>query len=62
MYAAFESAGVDITKPLVVMCLGGMVSPLVSFTLSLIGVTTPVYDVSYITNHCYSIPYNNIIM
>ena len=49
MYVAFESAGIDITKPLVVMCLGGMVSPLVSFALSLIGVTTPVYDVSHMS-------------
>ena len=47
---AFESAGVDITKPLVIMCLGGMVSPLVSFALSLIGITTPVYDVSCIVH------------
>lgn len=44
--AAFESGGVDLTKPIVLTCGGAMVAPLVTFALSLIGSTAPVYDVS----------------
>ena len=43
---AFTSAGVDLSKPIVAMCGGGMVSPLVTFALSRVDVTAAIYDVS----------------
>ena len=45
MYVAFQSGGVDLTKPVVLTCGGAMVAPLVTFALSLSGSTAPVYDV-----------------
>ena len=40
----YTSAGVDISKPLDIMCGGRMVLLLVSFALSLIGTIAAVYD------------------
>ena len=45
-FAALKSEGVDISKPLVFCCGGGIVSPLVTFALYVLGVTSPVYDAS----------------
>ena len=44
--SAFEQAGVDMSKPSVVMCGGAVVAPFVAFAASLIGFELPVYDVS----------------
>ena len=45
----FESNGIDLNKPVVLMCGGGVVSPVVAFAAHLIdGNNLPVYDVSYI--------------
>ena len=46
-FAAFQSGGVDLSKPIVLTCGGAMVAPLVGFALSLTGLSVPVYDVSY---------------
>ena len=48
--AAFQSGGVDLTKPVVLTCGGAMVAPLVTFALSLIGSAAPVYDVRTISS------------
>ena len=44
--AAFQSGGVDVSKPIVLTCGGAMVAPFVTFALSMIGSNAPVYDVS----------------
>ncbi len=47
MHAVFESYKIDMDKPMVFSCGGGVVSPLVSFAASFVtGNLFPVYDVS----------------
>ena len=43
---AFESAGVDLEKPIVTTCGGAVVACLLAFSLSQLGKSVPVYDVS----------------
>ena len=51
--AVFELAGVDLSKPTVLMCGGAVVAPFVAFAASLIGIELPVYDVSL--TYCVSL-------
>ena len=53
-YAAFQSGGVDVSKPIVLTCGGAMVAPFVTFALSLIGSNAPVYDVSLEWHYQYN--------
>lgn len=43
---AFEKAGVDLSKPSVVMCGGAVVAPFIAFAAFFAGHELPVYDVS----------------
>ena len=45
-FAAFESSGVDVEKPLLVTCGGAVVAGLLAFSLYQLGKQVPVYDVS----------------
>ena len=44
--SVFESAGVDLSKPLLVTCGGAVVAPFLAFSLFQLGINAPVYDVS----------------
>ena len=43
----FEKAGIDLSKPLVVSCGGGLVAVMVAFTAHLLGKEVAVYDGSW---------------
>ena len=46
LYTAFEAAGVDVDKPLLVTCGGAVVAGMLAFSLYQLGKNIPVYDVS----------------
>ena len=54
---AFQSGGVDLSKPIILTCGGAMVAPFVTFALSVIGSNAPVYDVSLKHNEIVSCNY-----